>query len=189
MINTLYYRGLSFGFQLDIREGGDIWNGTKGALTYFGTSKESEDRGSTATFSGVAGHVDASGNTVHYGTDGTSEEAGAGAPVSIESTLDQYYYQFIGSSFIGPTEPDVEDGSFVRIREMSLTYSIPAKMINDIHLTQFDITVFANNPFLWTKYTGVDPETSLIGPANGQGLDYFNNPGIKSYGVRLNLGF
>ncbi|MEO6169316.1 MAG: SusC/RagA family TonB-linked outer membrane protein [Chitinophagales bacterium] len=187
--NTFSYRGLSFGFQLDIRHGGDIWNGTKGALTYFGTSKESEDRGETATFSGVAGHVDADGNTVHYGSDGTSEEAGEGSAVSIESTLDQYYYQFIGSSFIGPTEPDVEDGSFVRIREMSLTYSLPRRMIEDVHLTQFDITLFENNPFLWTKYTGVDPETSLIGPANGQGLDYFNNPGVKSFGVRLNLGF
>ena len=42
--------------------------------------------------------------------------------------------------------------------------------------------------FTITKYTGVDPETSLAGPANGQGLDYFNNPGIRSIGFRLNIG-
>jgi hypothetical protein len=125
---------------------------------------------------------------VHFGTDGSTEEAGPGSSVSQESTLDQYYYQFLGSSFIGPAESTVEDGSFVRIRELSLTYSLPQQWLNNIHLTQLSITAFANNPFLWTKYDGVDPETSLIGPANGQGLDYFNNPGIKSFGIRLALG-
>jgi len=50
------------------------------------------------------------------------------------------------------------------------------------------LTVFANNLKIWTKYDGVDPETSLNGPANGQGMDYFNNPGTKSYGIRLSLG-
>ncbi|WP_431210925.1 hypothetical protein ACQ86N_34005 [Puia sp. P3] len=56
-----------------------------------------------------------------------------------------------------------------------------------MHLRSLSLTIFANNPALWTKYKGVDPETSLAGPANGQGLDYFNNPGIRSYGVRLGL--
>ena len=50
------------------------------------------------------------------------------------------------------------------------------------------LTFFANNPVLWTSYKGVDPETSLAGPANGQGLDYFNNPSTKSYGIRLSIG-
>lgn len=186
--NTFSYKGLSLSCQIDVREGGDIWNGTKGALEYFGTAKATENRGTTGTFTGLAGHVDQNGNVVHYGTDGTTEEVGPGAAVSQQSTLDQYYYQFLGSSFIGPAESTVEDGSFVRIRELSLTYSIPSKLLSDIHLAKLDITLFANNAFLWTKYSGVDPETSLIGPANGQGLDYFNNPSIKSYGLRLNIG-
>lgn len=185
--SALSYHGLSFGFQLDVREGGDIWNGTRGALEYFGTAKETEARGTTGTFSGLAGHQDAAGNIVHYGSDGTTEEAGPGAQVSIQSTLDQYYYQFLGSSFIGPAESTVEDGSFVRVRQMSLSYEFPAKFTKDLHVSSFAVTLFANNPLLWTKYSGVDPETSLVGPSNGQGLDYFNNPGIKSYGIRLNL--
>jgi hypothetical protein len=51
-----------------------------------------------------------------------------------------------------------------------------------------NLTVFANNILIHTNYKGVDPETSLAGPANGQGLDYFNNPGAKNYGVRLSIG-
>lgn len=188
VINTFSYKGWSFGCQIDVREGGDIWNGTKGALEYFGTSKATDNRGTTATFTGMAGHVDLNGNIVHYGADGTTEEAGPGATVSTQGILDQYYYQFIGSSFIGPAESTVEDGSFVRIRELSLGYSVPSKLLDKIHISQLAITAFANNAFLHTKYSGVDPETSLIGPANGQGLDWFNNPGIKSYGIRLNIG-
>jgi len=157
-------------------------------LNLLAEAQATEDRGKTGTFTGLAGHVDANGNIVHYGSDGTTEEAGAGAAVSQESELDQYYYQFLGSSFIGPAESTVEDGSFVRLRELSLSYSLPQNWLDNIHITALSITAFANNAFLWTKYDGVDPETSLIGPANGQGLDYFNNPGAKTYGIRLNVG-
>ena len=187
-ISTLSYKGFTFSFQVDVRHGGDIWNGTRGALEYFGTAKETENRGTTGTFSGLAGHVDAAGNVVHYGPDGTTELPGAGSSVSISSILDEYYYQFLGSSFIGPAESTVEDGGFVRVRQVSLSYAFPEKFTRDLHLTKFEITAFANNPLLWTDYSGVDPETSLVGPSNGQGLDYFNNPGIKSYGIRLNVG-
>ncbi|MFI5135897.1 MAG: TonB-dependent receptor domain-containing protein, partial [Chitinophagales bacterium] len=188
VVSTFSYKGWSLGCQLDVREGGDIWNGTKGALEYFGRAGTTENRGKTGTFSGLAGHLDVNGNVVHYAADGTTEVSGPGSAVTQQSTLDQYYYQFLGSSFIGPAESTVEDGSFVRIRELSLSYAVPQKWLDNIHITQLSITAFANNAFLWTKYDGVDPETSLIGPANGQGLDYFNNPSIKSYGIRLNIG-
>jgi outer membrane receptor protein involved in Fe transport len=188
LINTFTYQGWSLGVQLDVRQGGDIWNGTKGALIYFGTAETTEDRGTLANFSGVAGHLDADGNIVHFAPDGTSEQTGPGSAVSMESELDQYYYQFIGSSFIGPAESTVEDGSFVRIREMSLGYTLPQRWVDRVGISKFGVTLFANNPFLWSDYDGVDPETSLVGPSNGQGLDYFNNPGIKSYGIRLNIG-
>jgi len=40
---------------------------------------------------------------------------------------------------------------------------------------------------LFTKYSGVDPETSLLGNSNAQGIDYFNMPGTKSYTLGLTL--
>ena len=46
------------------------------------------------------------------------------------------------------------------------------------------------NLLLFTKYTGVDPETSLTGAgSNINGFDYFNNPGTKSYLINLKAGF
>lgn len=186
VINTVSFKGLSLSFQIDVRKGGDIWNGTRGALGYFGTSKETETRGATTTFSGLRGHLDASGNIVHFDANG-NVAAGAGLQNTSPVTLNQYYWQNIGSSFIGPAEPNVEDGSYVKLRYVSLGYSFPKSIIGKT-FRSLSLTAFANNIILHTKYKGVDPETSLAGPANGQGLDYFNNPGVRSMGLRLNIG-
>ncbi len=186
VINNLTYKGMTLGFQIDVRHGGDIWNGTKGAISYFGTSKETENRGSSKVFSGLVGHLNASGEVVHFDGNG-NEVAGPGGSNTVPAVLNQYYWQNIGSSFIGPSEPDVEDGSFVKLHQVSLTYAFPGSIIGK-SFKNLSLSVFANNIIIHTNYNGVDPETSLAGPANGQGLDYFNNPGVKSYGVRLNAG-
>jgi hypothetical protein len=186
VINNLTYKGFILGIQLDIRQGGDIWNGTRGALDYFGTSEETANRGTTTVFKGLLGHVDEATGAV---VNGPSNTPGPGAANNVTATYNEYYWQNIGSSFIGPAEASVEDGSFVRIRQLSLGYDLPKTFIRKARIAALSVTLFATNPVLWTKYKGVDPETSLAGPANGQGLDYFNNPGSKSYGVRLNLAF
>ncbi len=185
---SLSWKGVTLTGQLDIHQGGQIWNGTRGAMTYFGTSKESGDRTSTKTFDGQYGHLDIHGNVVHYAPDGVTEIAGAGNANSTNVPLNQYYWQNIGSSFIGPQEPSVEDGSFVKLRTVSLGYEFPKSLIKKAKIGKLGISVFGNNFIVSTKYKGVDPETSLIGPANGQGLDYFNNPGAKSFGFRIILG-
>jgi hypothetical protein len=186
IISNLTYKGLTFGFQIDIRQGGDIWNGTRGALSYFGTSKETENRGTNAMFTGLTGHLNANGDVVHFDANG-NEVAGPGPANTAVTKYDQYYWQNIGSSFIGPAEPSVEDGSYVKLRQASLSYSFPKSIIGKT-FNSLGLTVFVNNIIIHTNYTGIDPETSLAGPANGQGLDYFNNPGVKNYGIRLNVG-
>lgn len=185
--NSLTFKTLTLGFQVDIRHGGQIWNGTKGALSYFGTSKETENRGTSSVFEGLLGHLNADGDVVHYGPDGVTEIPGAGTANTTATVYDQYYWQFIGSSFIGPSEQSVEDVSFVKLRQASLSVALPKSIFRKAFKSA-TFTVFANNIILHTPYTGVDPETSLSGPSNGQGLDYFNNPSAKSFGARLNLG-
>ena len=76
--NSVTFKSLTLGFQIDIKHGGDVWNGTRGALSYFGTSKETGNRGTPAFFQGLLGHLDAAGNVVHYAPDGVTEIAGAG---------------------------------------------------------------------------------------------------------------
>ncbi|HEU4607685.1 MAG TPA: SusC/RagA family TonB-linked outer membrane protein, partial [Chitinophagaceae bacterium] len=56
VINNLSYKGVSLGFQIDIRHGGDVWNGTRGALTNKGTAAQTANRDKPVTFAGLLGH-------------------------------------------------------------------------------------------------------------------------------------
>ncbi len=189
-ISNLTFKGFTFGFQFDIRHGGQMWNGTRGALANKGTSYETANRGTSTVFKGLLGHLDANGNVVHLDKDGVTELPGPGVANTIQSKYDQYYWQNIGSSFgSGPQEVDILGSGFSRLRQISLSYELPQSIYGpNAKFTSISVTIFANNLWLMTKYDGVDPETSLAGPANAQGLDYFNNPGTKSYGIRLNIG-
>ncbi len=188
VISNLSYKGFVFSFQIDVKDGGDMWNGTRGALANKGTAGETSNRGAPALFKGLLGHLNDNGDVVHYAADGVTELPGAGVANTIASTYSQYYWQNVGNSFGGPQEIDVENAGYTRIRQASLTYNFAKNLFGKNHFTNLSVTIFANNLKIWTKYDGVDPETSLGGPSNNQGLDYFNNPGTKSYGVRLSLG-
>jgi hypothetical protein len=189
-ISSVSYKGLTFGFQIDVRHGSDMWNGTRGALANKGTAAETLNRYTAHTWTGPLGHLDLAGNLVHNEGSGPTavEKPGTGGQNATASSYDQFFWQNIGNSFGGPQEIDVESGGWTRIRQVSLTYELPKNVLGKSKLNLLSVTIFANNPKIWTKYDGVDPETSLAGPSNAQGLDYFNNPGTKSYGVRLNIG-
>jgi len=178
--------GITVGAVLSIREGGWMWDGTYGAMEYFGTAGVTNNRGSAYTAPSGAewGHLNAAGQVVITGTTVT-EGTKAGQE---NASYTQYYYQNVDNAFTGPISSDIFDASYIRISQMNVTYELPKRWIRKAHFIRMAITLFANNPFLWTKYPGVDPETNLGGPANAQGADYFNNPNTKSYGVRLNLG-
>lgn len=178
--NTFSYKGFSLSFQFDQRKGGDMWNGTRGALDFFGTSEYSGDnRGTDVAFAGTYGHLtddlevetsgDGSANTIFY---------------------DQNWVQGgFGSGFTGPTELFIEDASYIRLREVNIGYSFAPNILKGSFISGLTIGASARNLWVSTDYTGVDPETSLVGAQSSQGLDYFNNPGTKSYGINLKLTF
>ncbi len=97
---------------------------------------------------------------------------------------------------------DVEDGSFVRLREVSVTYMLPRSWARALRLQSATATGAVRNLALWTRYTGIDPEVSnTIGqniqsvPTSGSNLvnndvrlDYGAVPLLRYWVVRLNLG-
>ncbi len=173
--STISWKGISVYALLDIRQGGDIWNGTKGALTFFGRSDLTSNRGDSTIFQGYNYTTDADGNIVTE------------APNATYALLDQTWYQGLGSGFNGPAEQFIEDGSYIKLKELSITYSINPKALSKTPIYGLDISFIGRNLWLNTDYTGVDPETSLTGANNSQGMDYFNMPGTRSYGVSLKL--
>ncbi|WP_431217707.1 TonB-dependent receptor domain-containing protein [Puia sp. P3] len=62
VINNLTFKGFTLGVQVDIRHGGSLWDGTRGAMTYFGTSQLTANRGQATSFKGVAGHLNDNGD-------------------------------------------------------------------------------------------------------------------------------
>lgn len=188
--NTLTYKGLSLYTLLDWKFKGDIWNGTRGSLAAIGTSDLTNDRNTTKVFSGVSGHLNAKGDLVHYNSSG-AEVAGPGAPNTTTVTLDELWYKGNGGGFGNLNEAFIEDGSYVKLREVSLSYDFKrlfAKM-NNPFIKSISAGLYARNILIWAPYHGIDPETSLTGSTSAQGIDYFNNPGTSSYGLNLKFKF
>lgn len=84
----------------------------------------------------------------------------------------------------------LEDGSFVRIRTLTLGYSIPTALLTKLRLTRARLYVTAQNPFTFTKYTGFNPEvSSRPDSALSPGEDYGTYPLPRTTSVGLNLSF
>ncbi len=81
----------------------------------------------------------------------------------------------------------VEDGGFVRFQNLQLAYNFTKKQIKKLGLNQLQIYGSLNNLFLWTKYSGVDPEVSPKG--YGVAEDTSQTPRSKQFTVTLNVGF
>lgn len=175
--NTFSYKDWSFSFLWDFRKGGDIYNGTRQSLINRGRDKETENRDGTYYVSGVydagtplAGQAT---TTAVKGYDGTGQD----------------YFTFIKGAN-GAIENTIEDGSWVRLRSVSLSYRFDLTRGEHKYVFKYvDLGVSGRNLLLFTKYHGVDPETSLTGAgSNINGFDFFNMPGTKSVFFNLKFG-
>jgi TonB-linked SusC/RagA family outer membrane protein len=88
----------------------------------------------------------------------------------------------------------VEDGSFVRLKNIALGYNIPKSVTDKLHISKLRIYASAQNILTFTKYKGFDPEVNYSSDGNTDsnrnlGLDYGSYPNAKSYTIGLNVGF
>ena len=169
--NSINFKDVRLSFLWDFKKGGYMWNGTKGAMYYFGTHKDTETREKGQFFV----------------WDGVKESNGEKNDIPVR--LGENWYVFgEGSSFTGPAEDFIEPTDWVRLRELTLSYNF-GRMLENSTIGSLEIYFTGRNLLLFTPYTGVDPETSLMGSVNAQGMDYFNMPGTKTYmfGIRMSL--
>jgi TonB-linked SusC/RagA family outer membrane protein len=200
VINTLRYERLTLNVVLDIKKGGMIWNGTKNALYSYGTHGDMNmwttiSAAQASTLKNWAGNTaakviagSATQKRYYTNSDGTVSFRGKiGNFGAGDVILDEDYYRNgPGNGFNGPSEQAMENSGYVRLREVSLSYSMPLHFLG---LQSATISVTGRNLGLWTDYTGNDPETSLAGTSNAIGLDYFNNPTTKSWTVSLQIDY
>ena len=164
--NTFELYGVRISGLLDIRQGGDLWNGTYARLNRLGRTEESANRGQAFVIEGVK-------------EDGT--------PNDIEIDPYTYFTRYQGDAGAA-VEETIQDGSWIRLRELTVGYDIPIPSNN--YVRGVNIYFTGRNLWLQTDYKGVDPETSLTGAgSNIGGFDYFNMPSTKSFIFGLNLSF
>lgn len=82
----------------------------------------------------------------------------------------------------------VQDGSFLRGRNLLLAYRFSNDILDKLHLTRLRAFVSAQNFFLSTKFQGYDPEVSTSGAAFDQGVDLYAYPKPRVFMVGLNIG-
>ena len=170
---TLNYKALSLNVLFETFQGADISEATRGVLYTFGRH---EDNGNEVVpaqeIRNYEGTVFPAGELVR----GNIADFGAG-PV----LLDEEWYTGLGSGFGSVREQFVGDGSWTRLREITLSYTLNTPGFREkTKLSSMQFSLTGRNLILWTPVRGIDPETSLTG-GFGQGLEYFTNPGTRSF--------
>ncbi len=191
------YKGWRANVLFDMSQGGKYWNGTKGALAFFGRAAFQEvettlTKEQAETLKIFGGETVANTYSYLQNGDGSFTVRGeikdfGGGEVFLDES---WYYNGPGSGFTGPDEQFIEDASWVRLREVSLSYTFNKNLLNVNWLENATLSFTGRNLVLWTDYTGNDPDTNLTGSGlNGLGLDYFQNPSTRTYKLALNLTF
>lgn len=171
-INELSYKAFTFRMQWDYSVGGDMYSGTSGALLGRGVTKDTQfDRAAPYILPGVLAN---------------------GQPNNIQISATQVYY---GNSITNGAadETAIYDATFIKLREASLSYSLPANMISKTPFGSVSISISGSN--LWyfapnfPKYIHFDPESNGLGVGNGRGMEFLSGPSARRYGASIRVTF
>ena len=170
--NEFTYKNFGLSFLVDIRKGGDVINASAARLFSSGLHKSlNENRNKVMVFDGQV--------ETPEGFIENNEQ------VVLDEDYFQFTYQNVGENF-------VEDGSWVRLRYVAITYNF-TDFAKRIGMQRLDFTVTGRNLFMLTKYSGGDPEQNFSGSGVGgpgtTGLDFFNVPTTQgiSFSLRATL--
>jgi hypothetical protein len=196
--NTFTYKGISLGVLVDASIGGSIYNGTYATGTYTGVLASTLP-GRAAEYGGISYYYP--GNDKANGTVRVNGTAPAGVTVYDDGiifdgvTADgkrnekilpaQQYYK----SFRNIDEANIFDASYVKLREVKLSYNLPAKWLRPLSLQGVSVSLVGRNLWIIHRNTvDIDPEVAF-NTGNGQGLESLSNPSTRSYGINLNVKF
>ena len=81
----------------------------------------------------------------------------------------------------------IEDGSYLRLKTLQLSYRLPDKWVKKMRISSFEIFISGQNLWTWTKYSGLDPEVSTRHSALTPGFDYsaYARNRIYTGGIKL----
>ena len=153
----------------DWKQGGQMYCGTMGVLDYYGVTQRSADYRNKSEFLFEK-------PAVKQNADGTY------SPNDITIKGENAYDYFNAMNSID--EASVYDNSFIKLREISLSYPVLDKKF--LHITA---NVFARNILIWSELPGLDPEATLGNNNMAGAFERFSLPGSSSYGFGLTFKF
>ncbi|MCW3091656.1 MAG: TonB-linked outer membrane protein SusC/RagA family [Ferruginibacter sp.] len=173
--NSFTYKNFSLSFLWDTQQGQDKYNQLGNFMAAFGIARYTENRNDTKVFEGMLANGTANTKTVWLGQGTGPDGVNYGSAGFYRAV-----YRGISSNF-------VEDASWVRLRNLSLSYNLPLKKGL---IKSAAVTLTGNNLVLITDYTGYDPELSST--SSGSNIDAFAGftyPAVRSFLVSVNLNF
>jgi TonB-linked SusC/RagA family outer membrane protein len=183
---SVQYKGLRLGMLIDTKWGGDIYSGSYVIGLQTGQSPETliEREG------GGLPYTDPAGNTSNIGIilDGVHED---GTP---NTTVVHYYYKYLPNAggwgkFV--STPGILDNTWVKMREIILSYTLPQAWIQKTKVFQ-NLTLSLTGRDLFYIYKtlpdNINPE-GIMGSGNAQGFEWAANPGTRSFIMSLTAGF
>lgn len=168
--NSLTFGRFGLTFLVDLRRGGDVFNGTEHYLTTRGLSTRTLDRDQPRVIEGV----------LRDGKENTDTPT-RNTIVIIPAVQTNYYTAMSEELFI---EKDI---NWIRLRDVTLRYNLPDRFLN---LRDASVFVTGTDLFLITNYAGLDPivngNTAAVGGSGATGIDYGNFPMPRglSFGIR-----
>jgi hypothetical protein len=171
-ISNLSYKGISFRMQWDYTQGGEMFSGTAGALLGRGVTKDTQfDRAASYILPGILEN---------------------GKPNDIQISSSQAYY---GNSITNGAadESAIFDATCIRLREASLSYSVPAKLLTKLPFGSISLSLSGTNLWYYApnfpKFIHFDPEASGLGVSNGRGLEFLSGPSARRMGASIRVTF
>ena len=186
-INTsVSYKGITLSASLDIRYGGYMFSRTKNLMQFTGNgvvTTYNNRRPFVIPNSVVEAGKDKEGNTI-YEPNHTA--------IYVDNKDFQNYFNNYGAGLGG--EFYLIDRSFAKLRNISLSYQLPRKLLKPLSLSGLSLTAFCNDPFIWTARDNryIDPETTSYaddGDLGSQFGELYSNPACRTYGFNINITF
>ena len=175
--NTFTYKDFDLSIFLTYSFGNDVFNATK--LTNTKTALQNKNVLDIANSSNRWVMVNKKGEWI---TDPQEmEEMNRG------KTIAAVYDNEIGDTYIHSWA--VEDGSYLKLSNITLGYTFPRKMLNKIGISKLRLYATGSNLLTWTKYSGFDPEVSTMGNGLTPGVDFGAYPKSRSFVFGINLAF
>jgi hypothetical protein len=178
--NEFTYSGVRLGVLFDMRQGGHIYSVTNAFGRLAGVLAETEagrcGGGYPACDPTTGIHVEGV-NRIVTGTDTTYVPNPATNIVDGETF---WLYNYLNE------ESNLEPASYVKLREVTLSYSLPASVTSRMRVAGVDLSLVGRNLALWTDARHIDPETALEG-TNFQGFEYGQMPSTRSYGINVTV--